>query len=287
MRKFLAAWAILKETIKEWQKDKAPRLGAALAFYTVLSIGPLLLIVIAIAGLAYGEEAVGGHLVAQIEGLVGYEGARAIQSVIANSSGKEEGITATLIGFATLLFGATGVFLHLQDALNTIWNVKPSPKSGWKSLVIGRLISFAMVLCIGFLLLVSLVISAGIAAMENFFGAYSADFLPLVQLVNSAISFGVVTLLFALIYKILPDTEIRWRDVWFGAAVTALLFTIGKYGIGLYLGKSSVGSAYGAAGSLIVVLVWVYYSAQILFFGAELTQVYARRRQGIAKESAA
>ena len=270
-----AIFALFKEAVSEWLEDRASRLGAALAYYTAVSLAPLLIILIAIAGMVLGREAVQGRIVAQIQGMVGKTGADAIQAMIASASQPKAGIIATAISIATLLFGASGVFGALQDALNTIWEVTPKPGRGMLGMIRDRFVSFTMLLGVGFLLLVALVLSAGLAALGKFVGGMLPVPEVVLQAVNLIISFGVITLLFAMIFKILPDAEIRWNDVWIGAAVTSLLFTIGKFVLGLYLGKSSAGSAYGAAGSLIVVLLWVYYSAQILFFGAEFTQVYA------------
>ena len=271
-------WTLLKETFSEWSEDKASRLAAALAYYTIFSLAPLLIIAIAVAGLVFGQEAAQGELVAQIQGLVGQEGAKLIETMIQSASKPTSGIIATAIAIATILFGASGLFGQLQDALNTIWEVKPKPERSILGMVKDRFLSFTMVLGIGFLLLVSLIISAVLSALNP----YLTDLLPgsiyLIQILNVVISFGVITLLFAMIYKVLPDVKIAWGDVWIGAAVTSLLFTLGKFLIGLYLGNSSAGSAYGAAGSLVVLLLWVYYSAQILLFGAEFTQVYAKRR---------
>ena len=274
---FKESWEVLKQTSSEWLEDNAARLGAALAFYSVLSLAPLLVIVLAIAAVVFGEEAARGQIVAQIEGMVGTEGARAIQDMIAHAQRPEAGVIATVLGVIMLLFGAAGVFGQLQDALNTIWEVQAKPGRGVWGFLKARYFSFAMVLGTGFLLLVSLVLSAALAAL----GKYMTDALPglgpVWQVVNFGVSFGVVTLLFALIFKVVPDVKIAWKDVWIGAALTALLFTLGKFLLGLYLGRSSIGSAYGAAGSLVVLVVWIYYSAQILFFGAEFTQVYAKR----------
>lgn len=265
------------ETIREWLRDDVMSRGAALAFYSVLSIGPLLLIVISIAGLVFGAEAASGRVSHEISGLVGYESAKAVEAILAHSRNTEEGFWAGAIGIITLIVAATGVFGQLQDALNHIWHVKSTRKAWWQG-VRKRLLSFAMVLGIGFLLLVSLVISAGLAAVGDRFASFMS---PLwLELINFLLSFGITMLLFAMIYRILPDIHIRWRDVWIGAAMTALLFYFGKALIGLYLGQSAVGSTYGAAGSLVVVLVWIYYSAQILFLGAEYTKVYARYAAG-------
>jgi membrane protein len=268
---------LLKATFAEYNEDKVPLLAAALAYYTVFSLAPLLLIVIAIAGSVFGEEAARGEIVGQIQGLVGQEGAQVIQDMLQNTQKPNSGGTfATIFGIVTLLFGATGVFGQLQDALNIIWDVQPEPGRGVKNFIQTRVLSFAMVLVIGFLLLVSLVISAMLAGLSNFFGDMFPGFILGGQILNVLISFGTITLLFASIYKFLPDVHVPWRNLWVGAAVTALLFTIGKSLIGLYLGNSSVGSTYGAAGSLVVILLWVFYSAQILLLGAEFTQVYSK-----------
>jgi membrane protein len=270
---------LLKETVAEWSEDKVPLWAAALAYYTIFSLAPLLLIAISIAGLVFGEEAARGEIVGQIRGLVGQQGAEAIQGMIQNVNRPGSGGTlATIVGVVTLLFGASGVFGQLQDALNTIWGVKPKPGQGIASFIQARFLSFAMVLVIGFLLLVSLVLSAALAAITTFFSHFLPTFVALGQLLNFVVSFGFITLLFAAIYKFLPDVNVAWKDLWIGAATTSLLFNVGKFLIGLYLGNSGTTSAYGAAGSLVVLLLWVFYSAQIILFGAEFTQVFAKHR---------
>lgn len=270
-------WTLLKDTYHQWSEDKASRLAAALSYYTIFSLAPLLVIAIAITGLVYGQQAAQNQIVGQIQGLVGHNGAQAIQTMIEGARKPSTSIIATIIGIILLLFGAAGLFGQLQDALNTIWEVTPKPNQGVWAMIKERFLSFTMVLGIGFLLLVSLVISATLSAL----GVFITGLLPgmdiLLQVVNFVVSFAVVTFLFAMIFKYLPDAEIAWRDVWLGAIVTAFLFTVGKFLIGLYLGRSSVTSSYGAAGSLVVILLWVYYSGQILFFGAEFTQVYANK----------
>jgi len=272
-----AAFDLLKTTYTEWSEDKASRLAAALAYYTAFSVAPLLLISIALAGFFFGEEAARGQLFAQLNGLLGNEGAAAIETAVQNSSQEGgAGTLATIIGLVTLLWSASNVFGQLQEALNTIWEVQPDPHAGIMATIKRRFLSMTMVLGIGFMLLVSLVMSAALGVVGNFFNNLLPGGAVVWQVVNFIISFGVVMLLFAAIYKVLPDATIKWGDVWVGAAFTALLFTVGKLVIGLYLGHASVGSTFGAAGSLLVFLVWVYYSAQILFFGAEFTQVYAR-----------
>ena len=275
------ALRLLWAAIKGWSSDNVPRLGASLAYYTLFAISPILIIAIAIVGSIFGAEAVRGEIVGQIDQLIGTEGARAVQALLEGAHKDQTGTLAVIVGTATLILAASGAFLELQHALNTIFRVKTDPKkSGIKQLVINRLRSFGLVLSIGFLLLVSLLVSAALAAVtariqRSVFGGPA-----LWQMLNIIVSIGVVTLLFGLIYRFLPDVRRAWRDVWTGAFVTAMLFTIGKYLIGLYLGRSSVASSYGAAGSVIVLLTWVYYSAQIVLLGAELTRVYAEYREG-------
>ncbi|MFM9268030.1 YihY/virulence factor BrkB family protein [Tychonema sp. BBK16] len=269
--------SLLKQTFTEWQEDKAPTLAAALAYYTVFSLAPLLIIVIAIAGLVFGADAAQGQIVAQLQSLIGKDGAQTIQDLIVKASEPKSGMIATLLGIATLLWGASNVFTNLKEALNTIWNVKPAPGRGIWGFLQDRVLSFAMILGIGFLLLVSLVISALLAAVSYWLNGLLHLPVGIWQIVDLAISFGVVTLLFALIYKLLPDVDLAWNDVWIGAAITSVLFTIGKSVIGIYLGGSGIASTYGAAGSFVIILLWINYSAQILFLGAEFTQVWANR----------
>ncbi len=272
--------ALMGESFDEWSKHKAPRLGASLAFYTLLSLTPLILVVVSIVGLVFGHDAAQRDIIQQVRMLIGAPGAKAIQAVLEGSRNKTHGVIATSVGIITLLFGASGVLIELQDALDTIWEV-PSPNlSGVRKVtafIKQRLFSFAIVLSIGFLLVVSLVVSAWITAL----GTLSAPILPAQELIlhvlNVVISFVVITGLFAAIYKILPDVRIEWRDVLLGGAATSLLFTIGKFVLGLYLGKASFASTYGAAASLVVLIIWVYYSGQIFFFGAELTRTFANR----------
>lgn len=267
-----------KETAKEWSDDDASRLAAALAFYTLLSLAPLLVIIVAIAGMALGQDAARGKLTAELAGVVGREAAKGIEAVLASAKSPTGGLVGSVVGGVVLLVGASGVFGELQFALNRIWEVKAKPGRGILGEVKDRFFSFTMVLGVAFLLLVSLVLSAMLSAIGRSF----TDLLPggeiVWQVVNFGASFAMVTALFALIFKYVPDVTIRWSDVWLGAAVTALLFTVGKSLLGIYLGKASFGSSYGAAGSLVVLVVWVYYSAQILFLGAEFTQVRARHR---------
>jgi membrane protein len=268
---------LVKATFKDWSEDKAARLAAALAYYTVFSIPPLLIIVLAIVGQFFDRNSMRDQLMAQIGGLIGQQGADFIKGLLESASKPAESTVAAVLGLITLLLGATGVFGELQGALNTIWEVAPKPGRGLLGTMKDRFLSFTMVLGIGFLLMVSLVLSTALAALSNFVAGDTAQASGLLEILNSLASVLILTVMFALMFKIIPDAEIAWRDVWLGAAFTALLFTIGKYVIGLYLGRSSVASTYGAAGSLVVILIWIYYSAQILFLGAEFTQVYANR----------
>ena len=267
--------ALAKRAFAAWVDDYAPSMGAALAYYTLFSLAPLLLIVVSIAGLVFGPDAARGEIFAQLRGLVGDDGAAAAQSLLQSVNKPAQGVLATVIGVATLLLGAASVFVELQNALDRIWRAPPRRDSGVWSLVTTRLLSFGMVLGIGFLLIVSLLASAAIAALGKLYSESFGGWAFVAEALNFAISFAVVTTLFALIYKVLPRVRIGWRDVWTGAAATALLFSIGKSLIGLYLGRSGLASAFGAAGSLIVLLVWTYYSAQIFLLGAEFTHVYA------------
>lgn len=267
---------LLKETFQEWSDDKAARLAAALSYYTIFSLSPLLIIAIAVAGFFVGRSDVRSSILSQIQTTFGPDAEELVNGLISDATRPGASIVATIIGVVTIVLGATGVFNQLLEALNTIWEVEPEPDAGILDTIRKRFLSFTMILGIGFLLMVSLIVSAALSAISEYFNTLlpGAEFIW--QIVNLFVSFGVVTLLFAMIFKYLPDAEIDWSDVWIGAAVTALLFSIGKFLIGLYLGTSTPGSTYGAAGSLVGILLWVYYSAQILFFGAEFTQVYAR-----------
>jgi membrane protein len=273
---------LFKQTWTEFGEDKAQRLGAALAYYTVFSIAPLLLIAISIAGLVFGHKAAQGEIEQQLAGTLGQSTAKALNEMVLNASKPKSGTIAMIIGIVSLLFGAAGVFGQLQAALDTIWNVEKPKTSGFIGLIKDRFLSMAMVFGIGFLLLVTLVIDTAISAMGHFLGSRLPGGEALLQTAQILISFGLVTVLFALTFRYLPHIRVAWKDVWLGAAFTSLLFVLGKFGLSLYIGKASVGSAYGAAGSLVVILIWVYWSAQILFFGAEFTQVYARAHGSMA-----
>jgi membrane protein len=265
---------ILKRTFRGWKEDDAPRLAASIAYYSTLSLAPLVIIAVSVAGLVFGRELAGQQIATQVGGLVGEQGGELVNTILQKAADPQKGIFASLLGFAVLLFGASGVFGELRDALNTIWNVK-APEANFLKQVRQRFLSFGMVLGIGFLLLVSLVVSTWLAAAGEYLGTFISE--PALHVINLLISFAVTTGLFALIFKFIPDRKIPWRNVWVGSLITAALFTLGKFLIGLYLGKASVGSAYGAAGALVIMLVWVYYSALIFLFGAEFTQQWSKQ----------
>jgi membrane protein len=272
--------SLLLRTLREFRKDHPLQLSAALSYYTLLALAPLVLVTVALCGLIFGREAVQGRIVDEMRGLVGQAGAEVIQTVIQNANQPKTGALSLAIGIVTLIVGATTVFVQLQDALNFIWDVEADPrKSALWGFVRNRLLSLAMILGVGFLLLVSLLLDAAFSALGGWAGGYLGDLHGIVRAANSVVSFGVITLLFAMIFKMLPDVKLVWRDVWFGAAVTGALFTLGKHLIGFYLGRVSIGSAYGAAGSVIVLMVWVYYAALIVLFGAELTRTRSLDRR--------
>jgi membrane protein len=269
-------WQLLKETFQEWQADNASRLAAALAYYTVFSISPLLVIAIAIAGAFFGQDKAQAQITQELIALVGEDGVKPIILALDNISQPEIRGIASLISIGVLLLGASGIFAQLQDALNTVWKVQPKPGKGIGQFIRKRIFSFFMVLAIGFLLMLSLVLSAVVSTVSK----YRTDFLPgsaiLWENLDFIVSLGLMTFLFGLMFKYVPDAKIVWKDVFVGAIITALLFLFGKFLLGMYLSGGTLGSAYGAAGSLIVFLAWVYYSAQIVLLGAEFTQVYAR-----------
>jgi membrane protein len=269
-------WAVLKDTVQEWIDDNAARVAASLAFYTLLSLAPLVILTIALAGVVMGEDTARDRIIYEVGQLVGPEGAKTINAVVASAHQSNDGVLSTVIGLIVLFVGASGVFGELQYAMNTIWGVKPKQTSGLMLLVRERVFSFAMVIAVAFLLLVSLVVSAVLSGIGRFMAGSLPGGDAVWQVVNVVLSIGIITALFGLIFKVVPDVEVRWRDVWVGALATAVLFTVGKQLLGIYLGKSSVASAYGAAGSIVALVVWVYYSSQLVFFGAEFTQVYAR-----------
>lgn len=272
-----SAFKLLKQTTDDWSDDNASRLAAALAYYTILSIAPMMVLAVAVAGLVFGEDAARGQIGAQIGAVVGPQAGDAIQTIIANAKAPEAGLWSTAVGMAVLFFGASGVFGELQASLNTVWDVAPKPGRGVWGFASQRFFSFTMVLGVAFLLLVSLALSAALSAIGNVVTGTLPGGAVMWQAVNFVVSLGMITVLFAMIYKVIPDAKIAWRDVWVGAFVTSLLFSLGKYALGLYVGRASLASPYGAAGSVIVLVVWVYYAAQILLLGAEFTQAYARR----------
>ncbi len=270
-------WGLVKRAVAAWIEDYAPSMGAALSYYTVFSLAPTLLIVISVAGMVFGAEAARGEIFGQLRGLLGVDAAKTIEDILVSVSKPTEGIAATAIGVVLVAIGATTVFGELQDALDRIWRAPARDKTrGWWGLVRARLLSFSMILAVAFLLIVSLVLSAATAALGKWWSGAFEGWEVLAQVVNVVVGFAFTTVGFALIYKIMPRVKIRWHDVWIGAAITAVLFTIGRFLIGLYIGKSGIASGFGAAGSLVVVFIWVYYSAQIFLLGAEFTWVYAR-----------
>jgi membrane protein len=278
MAALINSWGLIREAVSDWVEDNAPRMGAALAFYSILSLAPLLLIALAIAGLFFDQADARGQLIAQVRELIGVEGSKAVEAMLTNETGTGRGIAAVL-GIATLIFGASGVFGELQSSMNAVWDVRPKATGIWE-MIRARFLSFAMVLGTGFLLLISLIMSTVIAGFHKRLSGAMPQFEWLWQGLSVLVTLTIVTLLFAMIYKFLPDAKVPWRDVWLGAIITAVLFAVGKIAIGLYLGKSGLASSYGAAGSLVVLIVWVYYSAQILLFGAEITHAMSQRDHG-------
>ena len=270
-------WDVIREAGEAWIDDRAPRIGAALAFYTALSLSPLLVIVLAIASLAFGEEAARGQVADQIKGMVGEAGASTVEAVLANSKKPESGVLALIIGLVTLVIGATGVFSELQEAMNDIWKVRSKPGRPVINFLRTRFLSLGMVLGVGFLLLVSLSLATGLEALSHYASGLFPGVAGTLKVVNFIVTFAIEGFMFGMIFKVLPDANLAWRDVATGAFLTAVLFTLGKYLIGLYIGIMSVGSSFGAAGSVVAFLVWIYYSTQILLFGAEVTKVIAER----------
>ena len=269
---------LLKTALVGWWNDRAMSLGASIAFFTVFSLAPMLLVAIAVAGLVFGREAAQGAIVAQLAGLTGGQTAAALEGMIASASSFDAGVIGLLIGVATFLLLATGAIIELQDNLNIIWKAKPEQTFGIMAFVRTRLLSLTVVVGFGFLLMVSLILDAGLSWVGTYLEASFSGVTVILQILNSAIAFGIAALLFAMIFKILPAVPLTWRDVGMGAAMTALLFTAGKFVIGYYIGKSGVASAYGAAASIITLLLWIYYSSLILLFGAEFTKAYAENR---------
>lgn len=273
---FKGLWKVLKQSFSGFSDDKVMKLSASLAYYTVFSMGPLLIVIIYLCSLFFGREAIEGTIYGQIESFVGSDTAKQIQDIIKNASIGDKGNLAATIGVITLLIGATSVFAEIQDSINSIWGIKPKPKKGWLKLLVNRLLSFSVIISLGFLLLVSLGVSYLVEALSQSLARAFPDVTVIIfYIVNLLLSLVVISTLFAVIFKVLPDAKIKWRDVISGAIATALLFMAGKFAISFYIGQSDVGSTYGAAGSLVVLLVWVYYSSIILYFGAEFTKAYA------------
>ena len=269
-------WTVIKKSFNGVIDDKVMKLSASLAYYTVFSIGPMIIVIIYIAGLIYGKEAVQGTIFEQIQGLVGASAASQIQEMIKNAALQTEGNFAFILGIITLVIGATSVFAEIQDSVNQIWNLKPKPKKGWLKMITDRLLSFSVIVSLGFILLVSLLINGLIELlMAKLQARFPNVTVVVVYIVNLLITFLVISTLFGVIFKVLPDAIIKWKDVIVGSMVTAILFMMGKFAITFYIGESDVGGTYGAAGSLVVLLLWVYYSAVILYFGAEFTKAYA------------
>jgi membrane protein len=272
------AWTLLKQTLAEWNEDGVPHLAAAIAYYTAFALAPVLVIAMAVAGLAFDSAQVRVQILLQMREMLGPDGAELVGTMLDAASKRGQSWRALVVGLAAIVLAASGLFGELQYALNRVWDVAPRPGRGLLGLLQDRFLSFTMVLGSGFLLLVSLVLSAALAAVGSYVGGLLPQWATLLQVANFTLGFAMTTVLFGMIYKVLPDVQLRWRDVALGAAVTAALFTVGRLLIGIYLGRSSVGSAYGAAGSLAIILLWVYYSAQVLMLGAEFTQVYTRWR---------
>jgi membrane protein len=279
-------WDLIRKSFAAWIDDYAPSMGAALAYYTMFSLAPFLILIIAVAGLVFGADAARGEIVSQLRGLIGEEGAVAVQGLLSSASHPAKSIIASAIAVLTLLLGATSVFAELQSSLDRIWRAPVLEQTaGLWALLRQRLLSFGMVVSIGFLLLVSLVVSAALAALGRWSGSFFPGWEMLLQVVNLVVSFCITTVLFAMVYRILPRVWVAWEDVWIGAAVTALMFSIGKLIIGLYLGRAGLTSGFGAAGSLVMILAWVYYSSQIFLLGAEFTWVFAHSHGSRAGET--
>lgn len=285
-QRFIHAWELLRETAIEWDKDNATRLGAALSYYTVFSLAPLLMLAVSVAGFFFGREAIQGELSSQLQGLIGKQGAEAVEGLIAGAWKPSSNVLATIAGVIALLIGATAVFTELRAVLNLVWDVAPQKINGAWALIKSRLLSFAMIGAIGFLLLVSLILNTALAMVSKYFSGIFPIPGFFAQLLYSGASFTLISLLFAAIFKVLPDKKVRWGDVWIGAVMTAALFTVGKFLIGLYLGRTSVASSYGASASLVLIMLWAYYSSLIFIFGAEFTQVYSCHFGQIQRDSA-
>jgi membrane protein len=278
MRKY---WDSLKKAFTGFMEDNAFKLSASLSYYTVFSIGPVLIIIISLAGVFFGREAVQGRIYSQIKGLVGPEAAAQIQEIIKNIQHTDGGTIGTIVGVALLIIGSTGVFIEMQDSINSIWSVKAKPKKGWKKFIFNRVTSFSLIVSMGFILLVSLIVSAVLDSMSERLQRFFPDItIYLFYGINIIVMLAVISFLFAVIFKVLPDAHITWKDAFTGAVFTSLLFLVGKFAISFYLGQSDLGVTYGAAASIVILLTWVYYSSLILFFGAEFTKMYAINHGG-------
>src|ERR1700738_2029223 len=277
-------WTIAKKAALNWSRHKDARQGAALAYYSVFSIGPVIVIAIAVAGLVFGREAANGQVAASIKGMLGDTGANAVQAMLADAGRPRQGVLASVVGLGALVFAAIGVVVQLKDALNIVWEVNETQAGGVWQFLRSYVISLAAVLALGFLLLTSMIVTAAVAAFAQHASAYVQEWV--LHLVSTLISFSVISILFAMMFKWLPDAAVDWYDVWLGAIVTAALFELGKDAIGFYIGKQGLESTYGAAASIIVVLIWVYYSSQIILMGAEITHAFAKHKAPSADETA-
>jgi membrane protein len=280
-KKIKNIYTYLKQVFTEFAEDNILKYSASLAYYTVFSLAPVLIVIISICGVLFGKEAIQGHIYGQIKGLVGNDAAVQIQETIKNIHLTGHNIFATIISIIVLLIGATGIFGEVQDSLNKIWGLRIKTKKTWWKLIINRLLSFSLILCIGFVMMVSLLLNALVSAFGTFLARYFSEFsVILVQLTDNVLTFIVTTFLFSLMFKVLPDAKIKWKDVLIGGLITSVFFTLGKLTIGYYLGSSNIASVYGAAGSIMIIMVWVYYSSIILYLGAEFTKVYAKLHGG-------
>lgn len=280
-KKIITVYQYLKQVFTEFIEDNILKYSASLAYYTVFSLAPVLIVIISICGVLFGKEAIQGHIYNQIKGLVGNEAAVQIQETIKNIHLTGHNVFATIVSVVVLLIGATGIFGEVQDSLNKIWGLRVKTRKTWWKLILNRLLSFSLIISIGFIMMVSLLLNAIISAFGNFLARYFSEFsVILVQITDSVLTFVITTFLFSLMFKVLPDAKIKWKDVLVGGLITSIFFTLGKLGIGYYLGRSNIASVYGAAGSIMIIMVWVYYSSIILYLGAEFTKVYAKVHGG-------
>ncbi|MDQ6756308.1 MAG: YihY/virulence factor BrkB family protein [Bacteroidota bacterium] len=276
-KKIVSVYSYLKQVFTEFAEDNILKYSASLAYYTVFSIAPLLIVIISICGYLFGKEAIQGHIYGQIKQLVGVEAAIQIQDTIKNIHLIGHNLFASIVSIIVLIIGATGIFGEVQDSLNKIWGLRIKTRKTWWKLILNRLLSFSLILSIGFVMMVSLLLNALVTAFGNFLGRYFSEFsIVMVQIIDGVLTFVITTFLFSLMFKMLPDAKIKWKDVFVGGLLTSIFFTLGKLGIGYYLGSSNIASVYGAAGSIMIIMVWVYYSSIILYLGAEFTKVYAK-----------